>query len=262
MKRYLKIYFKMMTTQFAADMIYRASFLSGLIAVIAYTFINLLTIILLVNALNNIVGWNIYQLIILLGCMRFNVSLIFFLCRRGLKNLSETINKGDLDFYLTKPVDAQFYASLQMGGLQNLISSLIGILLIIFGLFNLHLFPSLLEIVSFLLLTSISILVFYSLMLIAATLNFWFDRLDNIVDLVNRLNYISRFPADAYKKGGPIIFSLLLPFALVTTVPAGILINKNNPLYIFLLFILAVLFLILSRLFWLYALRRYTSTGS
>jgi ABC-2 type transport system permease protein len=252
----------MLTTQFAADMIYRASFLSGLTAVIAYTFVNLLTVILLVNALNNIVGWNTYELLILLGSFRIIVSLIFFLCRRALKNLADTISRGELDFYLTKPVDSQFYVSLQTGGLQNLISSLIGVALVLIGLFYLKHIPSLSQILLFLVFLLVSLSIYYSLMLAAATLNFWFDRLDNIVDLVNRFNYVSRFPADAYKKGGSIIFSLLLPFALATTVPAGILIQKNNPLYIFLLIVIAIVFLILSRLFWLYALRRYQSASS
>ena len=58
----------MFITRIAADMIYRASFLSGLIAILVYTFINLITIILLVNALGGIVGWNTYERIILLGC--------------------------------------------------------------------------------------------------------------------------------------------------------------------------------------------------
>ncbi len=194
--------------------------------------------------------------------MRVNVSLVFFLFRRSLKNLSQTINRGDLDFYLTKPVDSQFYASLQVGGLQNLLSSFLGVALIIFGLINLQHLPSLLDFLLFFLLITISLSVFYSLMLAAATLNFWFDRLDNIVDLVNRFNYISRFPADAYKKGGTLIFPLLLPFALVTTVPAGILINKNNPPYLFLLIAIALILLVLSRLFWLFALRRYSSASS
>ena len=82
----------------------------------------------------------------------------------------------------------------------------------------------------------------------------------------------SQFPTDKRKKiifwgiGAAIIlriiFTLLLPIAFLTTVPSRVILGDYNIVLISHAFILATLFFSLSRLFWKFALKHYTSASS
>ena len=81
-------------------------------------------------------------------------------------------------------------------------------------------------------------------------------------EVLRALLAAGRYPITAYPVILRFIFTLLLPVAFLTTVPAEAVLGELNLITILSGFLLSSLFLILSRRFWIIALKHYTSASS
>jgi ABC-2 type transport system permease protein len=105
------------------------------------------------------------------------------------------------------------------------------------------------------------LVIFYSLLMILITLSFWFVEVSNIMELIYTFFEAGRFPVTAFPTWVRIVLTFIVPIAFITTVPAQAVLGWLQPAGVVTgLTIAAVLFAV-SRAFWRYALRHYTSAG-
>jgi ABC-2 type transport system permease protein len=71
-----------------------------------------------------------------------------------------------------------------------------------------------------------------------------------------------RYPVAAYPAPLRLLFTLVIPVAFLTTVPAEVVLGRASTPMLWLGSGLAVGFFVVARQFWLYALRHYTSASS
>ena len=90
----------------------------------------------------------------------------------------------------------------------------------------------------------------------------WFPRLTNIIDFLFTIDGMARYPSEMIKKLNPIILFFILPFTLSVATPVKVLVRGSFDGDIIYLIIISVGMSVVSRLFWLYALRHYTSASS
>jgi len=121
---------------------------------------------------------------------------------------------------------------------------------------------SLMNIISYLVLVFFSMLLMYSIWLSFSTLMIWFPRLSNITTLLYNINGVSRFPPEIIYELKSFILLFLIPFTLLSAVPTKSLFQKALSGDVILLLFLALLMFYLSRKFWKFALRYYTSASS
>ena len=84
----------------------------------------------------------------------------------------------------------------------------------------------------------------------------------NATEVLRTLLASGRYPLDAYPAPLRLLFTLVLPVAFLTTVPAEALLGRSHAPILCLGLVLATGFFVLARCFWLYALRFYTSASS
>jgi ABC-2 type transport system permease protein len=88
----------------------------------------------------------------------------------------------------------------------------------------------------------------------------WYTNLSNIIDLMVVMMGTGRYPREiASNVAMPVI--VFLPFLLVVNVPVKILLGRGNLLEFAGFSIFAVSLFLLSRWFWKFALRFYTSAS-
>lgn len=249
--------------RFAANINYRTSLISHSIAMLAYAFLRVAILLIAGSLGQGILGWNNYQLILFAGIHQLFVMLVFLLIFRQMYLLIENIYFGRLDYDLTKPIDSQLAIALKGGNLNNVFGIFLGIGMISFSLIKLRISVSIITLLGSALFLIIGVLIAYSIMFACSILNIWFDRLQNARDLGLKLTgEISRFPVEAYHKVNTILYFFLLPFTLATSVPAQIMLGEINSKYIFALIVSSFVLFYLSRKFWHFALRHYTSASS
>jgi ABC-2 type transport system permease protein len=106
--------------------------------------------------------------------------------------------------------------------------------------------------------------VHYAVMFTLATMSFWITKTQGLIYGYYNMISLARYPDAVFKGAVKFVFSWVLPVIVVTNVPARLLMNATNtpwPLALHLV-LASVLMVILSRVLWTVALRRYASASS
>ncbi len=178
----------------------------------------------------------------------------------NLSRIVAQVQDGTMDFVLLKPVDAQFWLStrnLSLGGFPNL---LFGLGLI--GLASWRLALSWRAPLVGLLFAVPTLAILYSLWFALATLSIWFVKIYNVTFVLRSFLEAGRYPIDAYPRPFRLFFTVVLPVAFLTTVPARAMTGAAIPASLLASLGVAILMLAASRAFWRLALRFYTSASS
>ena len=104
--------------------------------------------------------------------------------------------------------------------------------------------------------------ILYSLWFLIAATSIWFVKTWNATEVLRALLASGRYPLHAYPPALRLLFTVVLPVAFLTTVPAQVLLGEAVVPMLLTGVALAFVFLAAARMFWLFALRFYTSASS
>ena len=144
----------------------------------------------------------------------------------------------------------------------NLVRVALGVVYLFIYLFVTHTNITLMGWVGFTVFIIFGVVLLYSLWMIYCTLLIWFPRLTNLIDFLYTINGMSRYPVEMMYEVKNFILLFILPFSIAIATPAKILVRGTLNGEVFGLIFLSVNLFIVSRLFWKYALRHYTSASS
>ncbi len=262
MRHYWNVYKILLKLNFSTLLAYRANFINMLIGSVGYGIFSFFSIILLTSWTPVIFGWKREELIFLMGIYNIVVGGIFHMIfSLNFHYFAGAIDLGTLDGILLKPIDSQFLMSFTKIFFTQIARIIMGItvcLYIIFA-FNLHVTTGGLFV--FIILSLLGIAILYSVWYSVMILTIWNPRLSNLIDLMYRLNDLTRFPPQMYRTEQNYLF-FIIPFTFVLVIPMKALLQKVTFVDIFLLTFFSLLFLYLTRKFWQFALRSYTSASS
>lgn len=261
MKQYFLIYKKLLQLNFATLVAYRANFINSAISTIGWGCFSVISILLLTSRSSSLYGWSREELLLLTAAYNIIVGLFHVLFSRNFERFSKVIHFGELDNILVKPKDSQFLLSFWLVNYTGIFRVIIGIGLALYILPLLHISVTSDMILMFILLSLAGTTLLYTIWFLVCTTMLWFTTLSNLIDLLYDLNGITRYPAEMYRQVSLYLFFFLLPFTVIITMPTKVLLRKILPLDILLLVGLCIIFLVLSRLFWRFALRSYTSVS-
>ncbi|NJL22707.1 MAG: ABC transporter permease, partial [Leptolyngbyaceae cyanobacterium SM1_3_5] len=102
----------------------------------------------------------------------------------------------------------------------------------------------------------------YSLWFMLGALSIWFVKIYNVTEVLRGLLEAGRFPMVAYPAAYRFFFTFIIPVAFLTTIPAEALLRETGIGWIVGAAGLAIALLLISRSFWQFAQRFYTSASS
>jgi ABC-2 type transport system permease protein len=102
----------------------------------------------------------------------------------------------------------------------------------------------------------------YALWMVCAAASFWIVRLDNLMFLLGSIFDVARWPVDVFRGVWRIVFTFVIPVAVMTTFPAMTLLGTLAPWKMLATAAGALALLALSRIVWRTAIRSYTSASS
>ena len=106
-----------------------------------------------------------------------------------------------------------------------------------------------------------SICILYSLWFLISTTTIWFVKTWNATEVLRSFLY-GRFPLNSFSFSLRVFFSVFIPIAFITTIPSEVFLGLSQLWKILLEVIVATIFLMTSRKFWVFALKYYTSASS
>jgi ABC-2 type transport system permease protein len=171
------------------------------------------------------------------------------------------VRNGTLDFVLLKPADAQFLVSTAHFELSRLADLAGGLALVAYASWRLGepIQPTAIAVSLLLFVCAVAIL--YSLFVLVLSLAFYFVKVDNLSFLLSSIFDAARWPSSVFRGVLALLFTFVVPLALMTTYPALALLGRIDASRVAIALGIASAFLVLSRLAWRRAVRQYTSAG-
>jgi ABC-2 type transport system permease protein len=261
--RYLSIYAALWKNSVAREMSFKSNFLLWILVELLWFGLQLSFISVLYLHTDHIGTWTKWQVVLLIGASHFiqQVYQAFFLV--NCTNLSELVRTGKLDFLLLLPVNTRFVVSLRQVDLGAFVNASSAVAVMVYAARQLHLVPTLVQVLGFLALCVTGIAIHYSLMFLLAGISFWTVRAQGIVWGYYNLFNVARMPDEAFGGLFKAVFTFALPMLLVSNVPVRLLADKlNSPKPVFLLLAMSVVCFGVSEWGWRASIRRYTSASS
>ena len=261
-KKYFQLYSFFNYTSFAIEMEYKINIIIDLITAIFGLIGSIFLLSIFFSNSNFIGGWSFEQALIIQGIYTILNGVTNTWFSPNLKEIVKYIREGTLDFVLIKPVDSQFWISFKRISPSGLIEIILGLLVLIYCLVINEISINLLLIIllSMTLICSISIL--YSLWFLISTTTIWFVKTWNATEVLRSFLYVGRFPLSSFSFSLKIFFSTVIPITFITTIPSELILGIAPIWKIILELVVSYIFIRMSRKFWKYALKFYSSASS
>src|SRR6266581_485244 len=104
MKRYLKLYFMLLRIGFISLLTYRTNFFNNALSSILWSSLTIATMVILTARTSTVFGWTRQELLLLTGIYNIVFGIIYAVFASNFEELSQLINKGELDSWLLKPI--------------------------------------------------------------------------------------------------------------------------------------------------------------
>jgi ABC-2 type transport system permease protein len=261
MRRLLRLVRAFWTSSLALDLEYRMDFLVGA-ATAAMSFgAGLLVLNVMFAHTEALGGWSFYQVLVLYGVYLFLEEFTSGFLAPNIGALPELIRRGDLDFILLKPIDSQLQVSIRHFKVTGLPAYLLAIGVIGYSMSALGTLTAgnVALLVGFLACAMTTVYAIWSLL---HTLAFWLVKIENIAQIFYAVFEVARFPVGAFPGPMRVLFTVVIPIAFMTTVPASAAAGMIDWRLGVAAPLVASGGLWLSHLFWRFALRHYTSASS
>ena len=262
LRKYLKVYKKFLHTALASELEYKTNILVDLITAILSLVGSIFLLSIFFQNNDNIGGWEFKQALIIQGIYTILNGITNSWFSPNLNEIVKYIREGTLDFVLIKPIDSQFWVSLKRINPSGFIEIILGLFVLSYCL-HLNKIDITFTLIGFLVITLVcSVSVLYSLWFLISTTTIWFIKTWNATEVLRSFLYIGRFPINSFSFYLRIFFSTLIPITFITTIPSEVILGITPFWKIVLEILVSLIFIGISRKFWLFALKYYSSASS
>ena len=262
MQRYARLYVAFAKNSFLNALEYRLSFIIWSIATICYAIVYVASIQFIFAHVQTIGGWRLEQMLVLAATVMIVDGIVESIFGENMNALSGLINRGELDFVLSKPVNTRFYVSTRKFDWDPLVQVVIGCGLLWYAIGLLAEPITWYGVLLYLALVVCASLIAYSLWFSIISATFFAGRLNNVGHLYYNLIETARVPTDVFRGVLRIGLTFVLPVAFIAMVPSQALMGLLSPAFALTAFAMTAALLILSHLFWRLALTKYSSASS
>lgn len=207
-------------------------------------------------------GWDSSQIMVFVGTYLLIDAINMTVFSSNLWWLPYYINRGDLDYYLIRPVSPLFFLTLREFSANSFMNLLIAASFFVYAVTQLPGTHSPGEFLSFLLLIINGAVLHACLQLLTILPVFWTHSARGFVDLFYTLGLAMERPHRIYTGFMRIVFTTILPFSLVASFPAQLFLEGPKAETLVHLTLVSVSFWFIVSAFWKLGLKSYASASS
>ena len=241
---------------------YRVNFWFSLVQSLISVGTSLAVLALVFSNTDSLRGWSAGELLVVMGVYVLVGGLIKMLVQPNMQQLMEDVQRGTLDFVLTKPADGQLLVSVRRVQLWQGIDVLVGVGLLVVATVRLPGTVPVPAVLGFVLALGLGAVAIYCFWLLLSTIAFWVTRLDPLVELFDGMYQAGRWPISIYPGWLQVGFTVLVPLAFAVTVPASALAGRASGWLLLGSVGFTAALAAVTRWVWRLALRRYSGASS
>lgn len=220
--------------------------------------VSIITLSVVLDSVPVLQGFRHDEIMLMYGLFWFNKGLASMVTA-GLYGVEGHVRDGSFDGILVRPLSPiiQVLAEkLELGEVVNIVT---GFCVVAKMLRTLRLFKFGNLIVVFIY-AFLSLIIVFSIRLLCMSLSFWTLTSFPVAIATDNVSEFARYPSKIYGRFLDILLNYALPYAVLSYVPATVIINDLKELIVYSLFI-TVFFLGIALLVWKNGIRHYKSSG-
>jgi ABC-2 type transport system permease protein len=260
-RRYLRLLGIQLRASALLSLQYRLDFVLDALMGVFWTGSALVPLLVLFSQRKTVAGWTWEEALLVVGWFTLLKGVLDGAIQPALANVVEHIRKGTLDFLLLKPVDAQFLVSTSRFELWKATDVFGGTLLLAYAIHRIGHAPPLGGALLAMVLFGGAVLILYSIWILVVALAFYVVKVDNLSFLFASIYDAGRWPASVFRGVIAVVFTFVIPLAVMTTYPALALLGKLEAWRGAAALAGACAFAALARRVWVGAIGKYTSAG-
>jgi ABC-2 type transport system permease protein len=262
MKRYFKLYLHFLRFSFSKAMEFRLDFTFRIIMDILYYAVNIMFFKVLYLHTPLLAGWTEDQMMIFVACYILVDAISMTVFSSNMWWLPHHINKGELDYHLIRPVSPLFFLSLKEFSANSFLNLIIAVGILTYSLIHYSQPFSAWEVVLLVALVLNGTFIYYCCQMLMILPVFWTQSSKGFMDLFFSMGLAMERPDKIYKGWLRIVFTILLPFALIASFPARLFLEKFHwPTFLHLIAVTIILWIVMLWV-WRKGLRAYSSASS
>lgn len=244
-------------------MTFRLGFFAPFFINTSYFLVQLFAFEAIYGHVDSICGWEHGKILIFVGTFSLIDTLNMIFCFFGVISIPEKIQTGELDLYLTKPVNPLLritFEKVNPGAIPLLVfcAYIIG-----YGVRESGIGLSYSNIIVYLLLVLLMTMLYYNLELLIRCFAFFAFSVNNLVKIENTATDLCmKIPGIAFSGAYKLIFYCVLPYGVIATLPTQALIGELSAKGLIFGVAIVCIFTFIASAFWAYGVRRYESASS
>ncbi len=259
--KYLGIYQAFFKASLVADLEYRLNFVILVIGEFIWYSTQLILFEVLYRHTNIIGDWNLHQMRVFIFLVLFVDSIYMILWDPNFSSFTDNVRKGTLDLLLMKPINSMFMLSSQRLSVAHLPCFFITFGGLLWALAQLPDF-NWLKLLWLIFLIPAGLSVIFCGRFALNSTSIIFTRADFLQYIWYSIFRLGLRPDAIYSGFLRIILIFVVPFAMVASIPARILLEPTQFWMIAWAFILPFILFYLLKKYWVFCLRYYSSASS
>ncbi len=260
--KYLKLYKYFVKFSLIQAMQFRFDFFFRIVMDCIFYLVNILFYIILFRHTGGIGGWTESEVLIFTSSFLMMDALQMSITSNGVWMIPNLVNKGELDYYLLRPVSSLFFLSTRDFAFNSFVNFLVTIGIMIWAFTRSEVSYPAVKILLFVFLTLNGTYLFFLLRVLFLIPVFWTHSGRGLEAIFWTADKIAERPDAIYKGWVRKVVIFILPFAVISSFPARALFQSNwleVSLYC-LGIVLAFHFITMG--LWKWGLRSYSSASS
>lgn len=262
MIRYIRLFFYFLRFSFSKALQFRLDFFFRIGMDIIFYAVNILFYKVIYNHTNLIGGWTDEQMMIFVGAFLVVDALSMTFFSNNLMAISFFVNRGDLDYYLIRPVSSLFFLSFRDFAVNSFVNLIMACGILFFALARYSMPLSLPGLIIFVLLIINGTYLRYLVRMMTIIPVFWLHSNRGLEMMFFHLARFLERPDTIFTGWVRVLLTTALPFSLMVSFPARLLFDGVEHEILLHIGVVTILLTAAVIAFWKRGLRAYSSASS
>ena len=262
MRRYIELWTQFLKMSWMSDMEYRLNFVLRVVGDVVWYAAQLSVFEVLFLHTTTLNGWDLNSMRLFMATLFLVDCIYMILFQENMDNISNLVKRGDLDFYLVKPVSSQFMVTFRKIGTAFILNLAIVVAYLIWTINNLNHSVTPLQLGIYALLVILGVIIYYSVRFLFGMLVVVLQDAGNIHFVWYQIFRLGSRPDILYPPVLRFVILTVLPVAFMASVPARVLVEGVSLELLGAALVLAILTAWFSAVMWKQALKHYSSASS
>ncbi len=260
--RYLRLYLYFLRFSISRALEFRIDFFFRILMDFLYYSVNIALYKILFLHTPTLAGWTEAQAMVFVGAYLFVDALNMTIFSNNLWWFPIFVNRGDLDYYLVRPISSLFFLSLRDFAANSFVNLLMALAILSWALSQYPGTFTLSQLFLFFLLLLNGTFLYYILHMLFLIPVFWTHSTRGFDRIFHGVSQIMERPDGIFVGWSRKIVTTLLPFALIASFPTRSLFEAFSWDILIHIFFITTLFFMILLFLWGFALRFYSSASS